>query len=424
MIDFEAALRNSLCRVAEDTRIPDLDVSAVADHPESMGEPWTEDRRRGTVRTGTFPLVGGTGRRGLITVLAVAAGVVSVTVSVAVVQRDFGGNSPAAAVHPTPVPERAANRFAGGGVSVGWVVYVGTGQAVAEWNVCSTLATISGPCGHPLVQTHDGWVTSTLISAHSAAQGSVTSDGSIALVDGTRQLSIVDPDGQTHRAQVVPRPSPAASGQALFGSGGRFDLWAYDPSLNRAHPIPVTPGITSRVSAVWAPDGRLWVEGWDAQGNVSIAWSGNGGSTWSEHLVAPSSYPGGVQVGSDGQVAAFAWTSQGATSNTSLISTDNGLTWEPFDRSNGPQVVDSEGIVGGANDVVTLADGTIFVVDEHTHTLWTSTGDWQRFRRVPEAGPVDWVQANADLLWVGHDGSQRIVVSSDKGKSWQRVNPQ
>ena len=423
MTDLEARLRASLLRVAEHTTIPDLDASSPAQRAGGGGER-SAPAGSGSAGRNFSPLRARPRRRALVSVFAIVGGVVAVTMSIPVIQHELDGNPPATADPPKPTPGQHTNRIAGPGVRVGWVAYAGAHQAVASWDICSTNPTNYGPCGHAFLQTHDGWATSDVGDARSSGQGSVTSDGSVALWNGTRKLQILDADGQTHQVHVTQTPSTAKLGQALFGTGAGFDLWVYNRSLNEAHPLPPTPHIGTRVSAVWAPDGRLWVEGWNPQQNVSVAWSDDGGSTWTEHLVAKSGYPGGVAAGSDRQVAAFAWTSRAAAPNTSIITTDNGKTWAPFNRSYGPQVVDSEGIVGGTSGVATLPDGTIYVVDEHTHTLWTSTGNWHTFRRVPQAVPVDWVQANTDLVWAGHTDGQRIVVSADNGESWQHVNPQ
>jgi hypothetical protein len=108
MTDLEARLRASLFRVAEDTTIPDLDVTAQVDSSVGAGghTPDGSHRPDGTVPVPAPRL----GRRGLISVLAVAIGVIAVTVSIAVIQRETGGSSPAGTDHPTTVSQHGEIR--------------------------------------------------------------------------------------------------------------------------------------------------------------------------------------------------------------------------------------------------------------------------------------------------------------------------
>jgi hypothetical protein len=126
-----------------------------------------------------------------------------------------------------------------------------------------------------------------------------------------------------------------------------------------------------------------------------------------------------------GQVAAFAWTDAHASDSLthgSMVTYDDGRTWQRFHLPDAPEWISSEGLVGGAAGVVTLANGTIFVVDSRSHSLWTASGDWQNFRKVSQAGEVGWVQSNGTLLWASLTDKQ-IVVSKDAGDSWQAVSP-
>ena len=317
------------------------------------------------------------------------------------------------------------------GARVGWVVYAGEDRGVAGWDICPTDPTQIGPCARLCTQTADGWATSVVIKpAGDAVAVDSSSRYALFAVQGPKALEILDADGGSRTVPTSLRPRPAGPGAAIFGSGWSHvgvetDLWAYHRLHGRAYPLPPTPHITTRFSAAWGPDGRLWVEGWGSKQQVWVAWSDTGGDTWTEHLVTRSGYPGGVAVGSGGQVAAFAWVAPNdRPRSASVITYDNGAIWKPYSRSDGPQWVSSEGIVGGSSGVATLADGTIFVADHSTKTLWTSKGHWQEFHQVPEVGSVDWVQTNGTLLWAGHDvGGKRIVVSADQGHSWQHVAP-
>lgn len=343
--------------------------------------------------------------------------------------------TPPATHTPTSAAEthgsgHAAKELDSPGARVDWVVYAGHDHAVAGWDICPTDATVTGPCARLWTQTADGWATSVVKRPLNVPTGSVTSNGSVALWFGPKALEILDAAGRARSVPTSLRPRPAGPGATIFGSGWSHvgvetDLWAYHRLLGRANPLPPTPHITTRFSAALAPDGRLWVEGWGSKQQVWVAWTDDGGDTWTEHLVTRSGYPGGVTVGSGGQVAAFAWVAPNDTPRSaSVITYDNGATWKPYSRSDGPQWVSSEGIVGGSSGVATMPDGTIFVADHSTHALWTSKGDWQEFRQVPEVGSVDWVQTNGSLLWAGHDArGKRIVVSADAGHSWQYVTP-
>ncbi|MGH3471086.1 MAG: sialidase family protein [Nocardioidaceae bacterium] len=309
-----------------------------------------------------------------------------------------------------------------------WVAYASAEQAVAGWQVCPTDPESLGPCELVSTRTGDGWVSSsTRPSGH--LQASITSNGYVALWSRPRGLRLLDAAGTIARVGVDARPEPAGRFEPVFGSGWvgpgvETDLWAYDRIHHVARPVPPTPQIKSRPSAVRTRGGRLWVEGWGTHLQVWVAWTDDGGATWTEHRLTRSGYPGGLAVAPGGQVAAFAWNDHAASlRGASQISRDNGATWARFHLAVGPTRIDSEGIPGGPSAVTRLTRRTIFVVDAATHTLWTSTGDWSSFHQVPRAGRVSWVQSNHGLLWAGGHDNQHIELSTDYGRTWHAIQP-
>jgi len=351
-----------------------------------------------------------------------------------------GGGHPTAPTVPTPQPPSSvatapsspgprAHELQGPNARIRWVLYAGPLHAVAGWDVCPVDPRSLGPCRSLWTQTHDGWASSVVRADPDGAIASLASDGTVALWAHRFRLALLDADGQTRRVRVVLRPRPARVDEPIFGSNLQTsrvatDLWAYDAAHNRAHPVPPAPHITTRFSAVRAPDGRLWVVGWGSRQNVWVAWSDDGGRTWTEHLVTRFGYSGGLALGAPGQVAVFARRADATDKGRrrSAITYDNGRSWERLDLAEGPGWVGSEGIIGGPGGVATTDDGALFVVDFMTNTLWTSTGDWREFRRVPRAGRVGWIQSNGGLLWAGHTG-HRVRVSADGGRTWQGVVP-
>ena len=312
------------------------------------------------------------------------------------------------------------------------VAYAGPKRAVAGWELCPTNINLLGPCAGWSTGTRDGWASSRVTDSPRqwGFTGAVASDGSVALWLGPRKLLRLNRDGNLRPVEVRRVPRPAHRRAAIFGSswsaaGMETDLWAYGPGAGVAYPVPPSERITMRFSAGWARDGRLWVQGWDQRNAVRVAWSDDGGKTWTERLVAADGYPGGLAIGPAGQVAAFAWNDPHATNTLtggSIVTYDNGKTWQRFSVGKGPDWVSSEGIVGGPGGVATLTDGTIFLVDQHSHVLWRSAGSWQRFRRVHGVRRVDWVQTNGNLVWASH-GRKQIYVSSDEGEVWRLITP-
>jgi hypothetical protein len=336
----------------------------------------------------------------------------------------------------TPALESLPLALRGSGAGVEWVVYASDRAAAAGWELCPEPepggSPLLGPCATDLTRTRDGWATGRLSHSWSEPVGAVASSGQVVLFFGARHAEVLTPSGATTPIQLDERAAPAHPSESLFGTltslgSGLGDLWAYDAQTGRAHPVPLTPGITTRYAARWDTSGRLWVEGWDAGQQVRVAWSDDGGATWTDHLVsAGNSYPGGLAVGSTGEVAAFAWAGahENTIHSTSVVSRDHGATWQPFDRGDGPRWVSSEQYVGAAAGVAQLPNGRIFVVDSATNTLWTATGDWHHFTVVPTPVKVSAVQTSGRLVWALDANDRKlIVVSSDHGARWRTVAP-
>jgi hypothetical protein len=330
----------------------------------------------------------------------------------------------ASAVEPLETELRGPN------VRLDWVAYAGADQGVASWVICPINAASLGPCASRSVRTRDGWGSSAPVSELIGDAASATTDGSVAWWFGPKNLGLLEADGLMRRIRVSRQPQPAADDAAIFGSswstlGVETDLWALAAGTRVAHPVPASEHIETRFSAIRAGGGRLWVQGWDENQDVWVAWSDDGGLTWSERLVASRGYPGGLALGSNGQVAAFAWNDVHATNTLtggSILTYNNGRTWTRFHLPSGPEWVTSESLVGGPGGVATMPDGTIFVVDQQNRRLWTSTGDWQTFRQLPGLGRVDWIQSNGSILWAGH-GPKQILVSHDEGDTWATISP-
>ncbi len=147
-------------------------------------------------------------------------------------------------------------------------------------------------------RTSNGWATGQILHPENGPTGSVGSNGNVILSYGPR-ADLLNTDGSSKPINVDGHAAPAQAGDALYGSNISFgpdragDLLAYNPTTNRAAPVPATPTIVTRYAARWGPDGRLWVEGWSSDQQVVVAWSDDGGTSWTSHVMSSgNSYPG------------------------------------------------------------------------------------------------------------------------------------
>lgn len=312
------------------------------------------------------------------------------------------------------------------GAHLDWAVFSGGRASVAGWAIPT-----EGPRLSAWTRTDDGWGTADVVHMLNGPEGSQPTAGNAILFYRTYRARLLGPDGSTSPINVSRAATPASSGQALFGDPfGEWTLFAFDSASRTARPVPLPPGVQA-YAAAWDNGGSLWVEGWGDgnQRRVYVAWSADGGATWDRHLVSGGySYPGGLAVGSDGKVAAFAWRSEGdRTVRSSIISYNGGISWEALDRGVGPRWVQYVGYAGGSAAVTRLGN-RLFVVDAFTGQLWTATGNWQHFRRAHTPIPVASIQTNGRLLWAiagGGSGTRgsRLLISSDQGATWRIVTP-
>jgi hypothetical protein len=372
-------------------------------------------------------------RRGRVVAL-VAAAVVAIVVGVgAVVWLGDGGTQDRPIERPTQAPtppqvspspavieQPRARVLRLDLANVLSVYFAGTDHAIAVWDVCERWT--YGCMATMLTRTDDGWASSDVMPPFNNSRFgsglSASTDGSIAMIGPRPRIRLLEPDGQVHEiAAVTHQPTPASLDEAIFQSSWNTGLWAYDWELGWAHPMP-RPRYIDNLQAVAPPtEGRLWVLGSGDDGYY-VAWTDDGGATWVEHALAPLSEPSGLAVGPNGEVLVLVGDARsGAFSDSkSIITYDNGATWQRFEPSGGPTWLTY------GSGVVALSDGTAFAVDGHDHVLWTSSGDWQEWTRVPQAGRVSSIQTNGELLWAGH-GPKQIVVSDDGGQTWQAVIP-
>jgi hypothetical protein len=314
------------------------------------------------------------------------------------------------------------------GSELAWVVYADPDVAVAGWRVCGTDPSSAGPCADLLTRTDDGWATSTSRYRHGGS-ALLTSDGRVATWPRPRLIAVSDNRGNVQRFTALGPAEPASPSAALVGSPGGFDLWAFDESTRAAHPVPMSPHISARYAAVRDATGRLWVQGWGADTSLWVAWTDDGGATWTEHRTLRQGYPGGLAVGHAGHVVAWGWNAPDHhhVVGRSVITRDAGTTWQPFARRHGPDWVDTEAPIGGPGSVTITPNGTLYVVEAvghvgAAHRLWTATGDWSNLHQLPKQDAVDWIQSNGDLLWGGHS-NRDILISHDAGQSWNLVSP-
>jgi hypothetical protein len=311
-----------------------------------------------------------------------------------------------------------------------WAMYADPDHAAAGWTLPRSPGSL-GPDAVVATRTTDGWVTSAGLGR--AESATMASDGRVAWWTGFRRLATMDRSGTIRHYPAIAKPAPAPEGATWVGSswmtlGVETDLWWIDPGTHVVRPVPSSAHLTQRFAAVRDAGGRIWVQGWDDDTNVWLAWTDDGGARWTERLMARHAYPGGIAVGRDGQVAAFGWTSPGSDHvvGRSIITRDGGGTWQPFARGAGPQWVHHEGTAGSAAAVTTLPDGTLYVVETigagDRGRLWRASGDWTDLHRVQVPGGLTWLQSNGDLIWGGR-ATRDVVISRDAGRTWHTVSP-
>lgn len=330
----------------------------------------------------------------------------------------------------TPLPGTTGGSRRLRAATMGWAMYADAHHAAAGWVLPRSPGSL-GPDAVVSTRTEDGWVTAGRLDR--ADEASMTSDGQVAWWTGFRRLATMDRDGTVRHYPALAEPAPAPRGATWVGSpwstlGVETDLWWLAPGTEELRPVPPSAHVTTRFSAVRDADGRLWVQGWGAHTDVWLAWTDDGGATWTEHRMARRAYPGGLAVGADGQVAAFGWDSPGShgVDGRSVITRDRGRSWQPFARRTGPQWVAHEDPPGTAGAVTTLPDGSLYVVEtvgfDGRHRLWRATGDWTDLHPVDLPGGLTWIQSNGDLIWGGR-GTRDVVLSTDAGTTWHTVSP-
>jgi hypothetical protein len=344
--------------------------------------------------------------------------------------RGSPSSTPVAPISPEVLPGTAGGPKSVADGSLEWVLYADARHARAGWALPRPVGSL-GPTATQGIVTDDGWVTSTRWRYDSPAV--LSSDGRIGWWTGPRRVALADARGRTVRYSGARTSAPTPPGATLVGSSwSTGDLWWIDTAHGLARPVPPTPHILERNAAPRAPDGRLWVAGWDGRTRVWVGWSDDGGASWTEHLISKKQiYPGGIAIGRSGQVVVFATETQDRhhPRSISVVTRDGGRTWQPFARKHGPQWVSDEGSPGQTGRVTVLPDGTLYVVaiDRRSDgtdpgVLWTATGDWSDLHRAEGMPGVNWVDSNDDLVWAGLD-DHRILISDDAGRTWHTVSP-
>ena len=143
---------------------------------------------------------------------------------------------------------------------MGWIVYAEPGPPQRAGTSARPTHS-SWPCRDVWTRTSNGWATGEILHPENGPTGSVASNGNVILSYGPR-AELLNTDGSSKPINVDDHAAPAQSGDALYGGNISFgpdragDLLAYNPTTNRAAPVPATPTIVTRYAARWGPDGR------------------------------------------------------------------------------------------------------------------------------------------------------------------------